>query len=493
MKPSFIKKYLPAAIVSVLAFCLLVYPVMKFIQMYESAMYEKETQKTNELLLNLTTFSYKNAVAMTDRYESDHFVYYFSRNYMTNEEINAYKKWVENRRKVVIKYFQYDEISDDMPKIEIFVLNKAGTSFSHGAYFVVYNIKSGLEHTVHEMTHSLDYQIYISFEDFYNKTVHKDALNNFFFEQTAVLSEEKFGAGMAFPNYGMPIESILYDAIRRKIGLDPFKELVKKETIMNNNDLKLSERRYLAAGSFGKYLNKKYGIETHKKVLAAGYQGAYGKSLSELEQEWHDSLQSGILIQALLFILAGLEVLFIAHLCIRKFKAWIIPLLLGSMALLAWGYFYNYNGDEFILIIAAIFISICIGFWKKKVASVALWTLGSFALLFGLLLPALDTNDIYAKNTDNIVISSNNTTGCTLAELQESHKLLQNIPDKYTFEGQDELLKGLQEVIDTMKKYKLKTCDDLFSFLKEYNENQAIQDIQKLFQALKQIKGTSKN
>ena len=65
---------------------------------------------------------------------------------------------MEERRGKVLEYLNHQDVSDEELKIEVFVLEHPGVSFSHGKYFVVYEPKSGLDHTVHELTHSLDWQ-----------------------------------------------------------------------------------------------------------------------------------------------------------------------------------------------------------------------------------------------------------------------------------------------------------------------------------------------
>ena len=392
MKRTFRKNQLIISwVVLVVALCLFFWPAAKLwpALTYEQPDISYKVSSIDDFTSNIDKI--RNSPTMK-QYSSEHFEFYLPIDYMSQAEANAYIKWVEERRGKVLEYLNHQDVSDDELKIEVFVLDRSGVSFSNGKYFVVYDPKSGLDYTVHELTHSLDWQqiVLLVIENDENEDIlHQDALNNFFYEQTAVLAEEEFGAGMAFPNYGMPVDAIIYGQLRQGTTIEPLESLKQREGLLDDNELTISEWRYLWAGSFARYLIETYGADAHRNVMTAGYQGAYQKPLTELEQEWLTSLRVGALRQGIMLSLGGVLVLAIAHLCLGRFWLWLLPVMTSLLAFLSWGYYLSYGDNELWGLVIAVVAGGLFKFWKYKIGVVTLWTLGLLLLLESLIIPAI--------------------------------------------------------------------------------------------------------
>lgn len=318
---------------------------------------------------------------VSEYYSSKHFEFYISKNYMALEEINNYIDWIEGRYLKVLEYMNYeDAINEDDKKIKIYIVDSNGTSYCGGLYFVIYELMSGLDVSVHEMTHALDFKLARGIIAKDNKNSLHEDFSNLFFEQRAVFIENKLGSGMAFPNYGLPVNPIIYSRLRNRTKLESLYDLNKKVLLMEYNQYDTSEFRYVMAGSLGHFLIEEYGVDTHHEIITKGYKGAYNKSLLELEQEWLSWLNTSSIIQNLIMVFASIVLLLIAHLWLlqkgRYFWLMFPSVITGILAFLSWGYYLSYDDNDLWGLVLAIVLGALVKLWKTKIGVAILWISG---------------------------------------------------------------------------------------------------------------------
>ncbi|MDJ0702869.1 MAG: hypothetical protein QNJ46_06265 [Leptolyngbyaceae cyanobacterium MO_188.B28] len=141
--------------------------------------------------------------------------------------------------------------------------------------------------------------------------------------------------------------------------------------------------------SFGRHLIETYRADAHRTLMTAGYQGAYQKPLTDLEQEWLTSLRSGALRQAMLFSLGGVLVLAIAHVWLGRFWSWLPPVIASVLAFLGWGYYLSYGSHELWGLVGAIMAAGLFKIWKPKIGVATLWGLGLLFLLQSFVIPVI--------------------------------------------------------------------------------------------------------
>lgn len=340
----------------------------------------------------------------TDKYTSQNFNLYISKNYMTDIEANNYLTWIEDRFNRVIDYMECrKEVESDSKKIDIFLLDSPGTSFSNGDYFVVYYHLDGLDVSVHEMTHSIDFKLtrqqilenYNSrIKDFgdvlgFNNYSLSEDYSNFLLEQRAVLIEDNYGMGVGFPNYGMPINPMVYERLRSNNELPKLSNLNIMYLMMEDGDYENSSFRYVIAGSFGHFLEKEYGFKKYNQVLKDGYKKSLGKTLTELEEEWLKSLKLGSILQNLIMVLFAIVILLIAHqwLNLKKldFFVRLSAIIVFLLGFLSWGYYLSYGDNDLWGLVFAVLVASLIKIWKSKIAIISLWSLGVLTVIFPLI------------------------------------------------------------------------------------------------------------
>lgn len=341
---------------------------------------------------------------LTNYYSSENFNLYVSKNYMTDVQVNDYLIWIEDRFNLVIFDMGIKEqIKRDNKKIDLYLMDTPGTSFSMGDYFVVYYHLEGLDVSVHEMTHSIDFKLTRQnilevyqhesrdFLEILGSNIYalSDDYSNFLLEQRAVLFEDKFGMGVGFPNYGLPINSTVYERMRSRERLPSLEKLSNMYLMMEENDYENSEFRYVIAGSFGKFIEKNYGITRYNQVLKDGYKKSLGKDLPELEKDWLKSMKIGSAMQNIIMIIFAVIIILLAHNWFNLTKADFFIRLPGIvivvLGFLSWGYYLGYSDNDLWGLVLAIFASSLIKIWRSKIAIISLWVLGSFTVILPLL------------------------------------------------------------------------------------------------------------
>lgn len=339
--------------------------------------------------------NYRNSVGLK-KINSENFCLYISPGLMTDSEVNTYLEWIEKKYQKILDYMKCREaIEKDNRPIEVFLLDASGTSFCGGDYFVVYYGLDFQGVSVHEMTHSLDFKLarqemlnnetnktYNDFLELLTANKEKslsDDFSLFFLEQRAVLMENKFGEKVGFPNFGLPINPMIYEGIRNGLKIEPFEKLNDNE-LMEDGLYDISSFRYSVAGSFGKFLSKRYGFNHYNKVIAKGYKGVFYKSLDELEEEWRLSLKRSFFIQRLFMTIAVLIVLIIAQFWLKqKSKTFLFGLpaiVLLLLSFLSWGYFLSYGDNYLFGLVLAVIVGGVLKIWKTKAGIIALWVIG---------------------------------------------------------------------------------------------------------------------
>lgn len=115
--------------------------------------------------------------------------------------------------------------------------------------------------------------------------------DRFLDEGLGVYMQERFGEDPSYPNFGRNLHRLTLEVAGGVGGLIP---LTKVESARQASKIG-PERQlaYLEEGSFVKYLIEQYGIQRFMAMYRGQTSGwTYGKSLTELEQEWKDFLKS---------------------------------------------------------------------------------------------------------------------------------------------------------------------------------------------------------
>lgn len=336
----------------------------------------------------------------TDYYKSDNFNLYISIGYMNKEEAHNYLNWIEDRLQKIVEYMGCEEeMVRDNKKIDIFLLDTPGTSFSMGDYFVVYHHLEGMDVSVHEMTHSVDYKLtkqkllhnqgnnFKNYVELLGSDIYgfNDDYTNFFLEQRAVLVEDKFGMGLGFPNYGLPVNSMIYERLRNNGELETFSDLTSLYMLMEEGNYENSAFRYIVAGSFGQFIEEKYGFDKYNNVILNGYKESTGKSISELEQDWLSWLRKGSIFQNILMILFTIGILVIAQFWLKqRSKTFLIGLpgiIILLLGFLSWGYYLSYGDNDLWGLVLAVLLGGLFKIWKSRAGIIALWVTGSITVI----------------------------------------------------------------------------------------------------------------
>jgi hypothetical protein len=236
--------------------------------------------------------------------------------------------------------------------------------FRHPDSIDIYGFQTGRNGLIHELTHLL-----------------MRNFNNFLSEGLAVLTEEKFGWNLAFPNFLRPVNACLYSFIRDKDELSPLSILMQRR-LWNPSEPELSQMRYLQAGSFAKYLVETYGLPPYLDVYRrSDFKGVYGRSLTDLEVEWLTFVRRGHLIQAWILAMSGVAVLVLTHLSISRGKSWVLPAVAGWLCFAAWSFYLAYLLRVPGALLAVIIIAGLVSRWHRFGGLVTLWTTGLTSLV----------------------------------------------------------------------------------------------------------------
>lgn len=317
-----------------------------------------------------------------DSYSSEHFNYYAPVGYMTAEEMDVYMNHAENSCDSILRFLDLESTVSFDSKFDIYLIDSDGISYCSETYMVIYDYKSGLDHTVHEMVHAIDFALFSMWME-KGEEPHPDIISNFFWEQKAVFAEEVIGPGFAFPNFALPVNAYVY-AQYRDDTLETLVDLNSMEGLMDS-DIEASMTRYLIAGSFGRYLYETYGPDHYKEFYLHGYEGATGKTLQSLETEWLEWVDEGAFSHNLIYVAISLFTLGVLSYCLfslgEKKKRTITLMIFSVLTYITWGYYLVYNGIETLWILAALLTALVLRKIKPAAAIGSLWFIGIASLI----------------------------------------------------------------------------------------------------------------
>jgi hypothetical protein len=256
---------------------------------------------------------------------SSHFRVVGPAGYMSGKEVAAFLTKTEARRARLVAFLG---LPDDGRQVTVRLYPQEGVAYSPGPRSIfLYALKAGHTSVIHELTHSL-----------------MGYRNSFIAEGLAVVTEERFGWGMSFPNWLRPVDAHIYAGLRAKNGLLPLMDVWKGGNLWKPAEPGLSRLRYLQAGSFAQYLIKAYGLDTFLELYRSGsFERTYDRPLDELEDQWSRAIRLGHLGQALFLTLGGLGVLGLAHATRFQIWPWILATVVGLLAFFVWSYYLVYQ------------------------------------------------------------------------------------------------------------------------------------------------------
>ena len=302
---------------------------------------------------------------------STHFRILGPSGYMSEEEVTSFLDKVEQSRELLLNYLR---ISNGGPIITIRLYPHDGVPRSHGASLIdLYGVKAGHTCFVHELTHSL-----------------MGYRNSLISEGLAVFTEERFGWGVSFPNWGRPVEVYLHIWIQSGRDIIPLADLWKMGVLWDPTDRVLSRLRYLEAGAFAEHIITTHGLTTFLEVYKhSNFQRAYGRSLEELEREWLSALRFNHLQQALIVTIGGLAFLVLAHLSIKRTRLWLPSCVIALLAFSAWSFYYLYPFYVPASLLLAATIGLLVSQWSRRWGIISLWLLGLTSLAVFVLMPPI--------------------------------------------------------------------------------------------------------
>jgi hypothetical protein len=302
---------------------------------------------------------------------SQHFILLGPTGYLSNDEIREYLSEAETRRAELIEYLG---INDTGTQVTVRLHPQWGIAdFGSPASIDIYAFQIGRNGLIHELTHLL-----------------MGYYNSFLSEGLAVMTEERYGWNLAFPNFLRPVDACLYAFLRDSNDFSPLSTLANSRRLWNPSKPELSQLYYLQAGSFARYLIQTYGLSAYLDVYRSpDFKDAYGRSLAELEGEWLAFVRRGHLIQAWMVAAGGTVVLGLAHLALSQGKSWALPAVAGWFCFTAWSFYLAYLLRVPGALLATIIIGGITGRWRCSWGLVVLWALGMISLVFFILWPPL--------------------------------------------------------------------------------------------------------
>lgn len=302
---------------------------------------------------------------------STHFRLMGPAGYMSQAVVKEYLAEAEARRAQLVEFLG---ISDDARQVRILVHPRWGIPhFDPPASITLYGLNAGRNALIHELTHIL-----------------MCCRSNLLSEGLAVMAEERFGWGLAFPNWLRPVDSHLYGWLRGGNRVLSLEGLMGIGRLWDSSDQELSRVRYLRAGSFTKFLVGAYGLHAFVEVCEhSDFQRAYGRSLGELEAEWLGTVQRGHMVQGLVVTLGGLATLGLMHLAMRRGWPWALAAIIGAAAFSAWSFYLVYPCVVWATLVAAIAAGEIVKRWRTRWGLAVLWFLGATGLAALVLGPAV--------------------------------------------------------------------------------------------------------
>lgn len=201
--------------------------------------------------------------------------------YMVQRHVDAYLAQAKVRRAQLVEFLG---APGDGPQVRIVVHSQWGLpNFDRPASVTLYALKAGRNALIHELTHLI-----------------MGCGTNFLSAGLAVMTEERFGWGLAFPNWLRPVDSHLYAWTRGGNELLSLEDLSTMGSLWDPSDPESSRLRYLQAGSFTEYLVGAYGVDAFVEVCGhPDFERVYGRALGELEAEWLATVNGGHVLQGL--------------------------------------------------------------------------------------------------------------------------------------------------------------------------------------------------
>ncbi len=302
---------------------------------------------------------------------STHFRVVGPAGYMNEGEITRYLSEAEVRRARLVEFL---EVPGDARQVRILVHQQWGIPHvDPPASITLYGLKAGRNALIHELTHLL---------------VH--CRSSFLSEGLAVLAEEQFGWGLAFPNWLRPVDSHLYAWRRGGNEMLSLEDLAVMGGLWDPNASELSRLRYLHAGSFANYVVAEYGLDAFAEVcMHSDFKRAWGRPLRELEAEWLVTVQRGHMVQGLVVTIGGLAILGLMHLAMSKGWPWILAAVVGTAAFSVWSVYLVYPYTVWGGLVAAIAAGAIVRRWLPGWGLLTMWVLGSAVLAALVLWPAV--------------------------------------------------------------------------------------------------------
>jgi len=245
--------------------------------------------------------------------ESEHFILKSPQGYMSEAQLAGLLARAEEIRAELLAFLEPPP-QDDGKKITIRLSDEPGMSRIAGTRLIyLHLVREGRLPLVHEVTHVLM----------------GNSASRLLHEGLAVYTQERFGHELAFPNFSMPVNWCILKELS-KATLLPLLNLHKGMGFYGGS----RKLAYLQAGSFTKYLIKRYGYAKFRDAYYSGdYKYVYGQSLSELERGWVASLQRFALLILGMRVATGLLCLVIAHLAlVRKTPLWWLTAAIAPLA-----------------------------------------------------------------------------------------------------------------------------------------------------------------
>ncbi len=300
---------------------------------------------------------------------STHFRMVGPAGYMGQRQVDGYLAEAEVRRAELLEFLG---VPADARRVRIVVHPQWGLpNFDPPASVILYGLKTGRNALIHELTHLI-----------------MACDTNFLSEGLAVMTEERFGWGLAFPNWLRPVDSQLYACTREGEELLSLEDLSTMSSLWDTRDPESSRLRYLQAGSFTKYLVGRYGLDAFVEVCGhSDFERAYGRSLRELEAEWLANIRVGHLLQGLEVAAGGLATLVLLHGAVARGWRWIVVAIVGLLAFAVWSFYLVYTPMLQVGMLAAAMIGVPLGLWRRTWGLAFLWGIGAVSLLLLVLAP----------------------------------------------------------------------------------------------------------
>ncbi len=302
--------------------------------------------------------------------ESEHFIVEAPWNYFEKRELANLLERAEAARARLIVFLH---IPDDQTRVTVRINAVEGIPYTGTEDINLYAVKAGHTSWIHELTHYL-----------------MGYPNGLMAEGLAILTEERFGWGLSFPNMLRPVESNLYHFLRKDEPLVPLDKMRLTGRVFQRADPERSRLRYLQTASFAAYLSGRYGIGPYLQVYRSGdYQAAFGRSLPELEQDWLAWVRRGHLYQAALMTVFGLAVVELFQLAPRLGRRWRVPAWLGFLAFFIWDYNWFYPWLLPLILLAGVGLGYALRERAPRMAAVVPWLVAAAALAGFVVIPAL--------------------------------------------------------------------------------------------------------